>query len=126
MSMLELHEVSETDAAQPATWADRPVLTAGDLRTLTATGASSLARRTVTAATAGALALAGAVTGVFCAYLAAIGFFRTNQLDGLSVLSFIPVANLLLILVGMPLVAAIASWLLAGRQPPAIGRQPLE
>jgi putative ABC transport system permease protein len=100
--------------------------TAGDLRTLTATGASSLARRTITAATAGALALVGAATGVFCAYLAAIGFFRTNQLDGLSELSSIPVANLLLILVGVPLAAVIAGWLLAGRQPPAIGRQPME
>jgi len=100
--------------------------TAGDLRTLTATGASSLARRTITAATAGALALAGAVIGVFCAYLAAIGFFRTNQLDGMSELSSVPVADLLLILVGMPLVAVIAGWLLAGRQPSAIGRQPME
>jgi len=100
--------------------------TASDLRTLTATGASSLARRTITAATAGALALAGAVTGVFCGYLAAIGFFRTNQVDGLSELSSIPVANLLVILIGMPLVAVIAGWLLAGRQPPAIGRQPME
>ena len=100
--------------------------TAGDLRTLTATGASSLARRTITAATAGALALVGAATGVLCAYLAAIGFFRTNQMDGLSELSSIPVANLLLILVGVPLVAVIAGWLLAGRQPPAIGRQPME
>jgi putative ABC transport system permease protein len=100
--------------------------TAGDLRTLTAAGATSLARRTITAATAGALALAGAVTGLFCGYLAAIGFFRTNQLDGLSSLGSIPVANLLLILVGLPLVAVIAGWLLAGRQPPVIARQPLE
>jgi hypothetical protein len=36
------------------------------------------------------------------------------------------VTNLLLILVGMPLVAVIAGWLLAVRQPPAIGRQPME
>ena len=43
--------------------------TARDLRTLAATGASSVARRTITAATAGALALAGAVTGMFCGYL---------------------------------------------------------
>jgi putative ABC transport system permease protein len=99
--------------------------TAGDLRTLTATGASSLARRTITAATAGALALAGAVTGLFCGYLAAIGFFRTSQLDGLSSLSSIPVTSLLLILVGMPLIAGIAGWLLGGRQPPAIARQPM-
>ena len=39
-------------------------------------------------------------------YLAAIGFFRTNTLDGLSSLASVPVANLLLILVGMPLIAA--------------------
>jgi putative ABC transport system permease protein len=100
--------------------------TASDLRTLAATGASGRARRTITAATAGALALAGAVTGLFCGYLAAIGFFRTNQLDGLSSLSSIPVGNLLLIIVGMPLIAVIAGWLLAGREPKAIARRPLE
>src|SRR3984957_6741460 len=37
--------------------------TAGDLRTLTATGASGTARRTLTAVTAGALALTGALIG---------------------------------------------------------------
>jgi putative ABC transport system permease protein len=37
---------------------------AGDLRTLTATGATSRVRRTLTAATAGALALLGALLGV--------------------------------------------------------------
>ena len=59
-------------------------------------------------------------------YVAAIGFFRTSQLDTLSSLSSVPVANLVLILAGMPLVAAIAGWLLAGREPAAIGRRPLE
>jgi putative ABC transport system permease protein len=100
--------------------------TARDLRTLTATGASGAARRTLTATTAGALALTGAVVGTAGGYLAAIGFFRTNHLDQLSALSSIPVANLLLILVGMPLIAVAASWLLAGREPPVIARQPLE
>jgi putative ABC transport system permease protein len=100
--------------------------TASDLRTLTATGASSSIRRTITATTAGALALAGAVTGLACAYLTAIAFFRTNQLDGLSALSSIPVGNLLLILVGMPAVAAAAGWLLAGREPAGLARQPME
>jgi putative ABC transport system permease protein len=100
--------------------------TARDLRTLTATGASGLTRRTITAATAGALALAGAVTGVVCGYLAAFGFFGDNKLDGLSELSSIPVANLLLIVVGMPLAAVVVGWLLAGREPAAIGRQPME
>ena len=100
--------------------------TASDLRTLTATGASSAARRTLTATTAGALALTGALVGTAGGYLAAIGFFRTNQLDQLSALSSIPVANLLWILVGIPLIAVAASWLLAGREPPVIARQPLE
>jgi putative ABC transport system permease protein len=100
--------------------------TASDLRTLTATGASGAARRTLTATTAGALALTGALVGTAGGYLAAIGFFRTNQLDQLSALSSIPVANLLWILVGMPLIAVAASWLLAGREPPVIARQPLE
>ncbi|MBO0789057.1 MAG: hypothetical protein J2P33_23605, partial [Actinobacteria bacterium] len=99
--------------------------TASDLRTLAATGASGPARRTLTAVTAGALALTGAVIGLAGGYLAAIGFFRTSHLDGLSSLSSIPVANLLLILAGMPSVAAVAGWLLGGREPPAMARQPL-
>jgi putative ABC transport system permease protein len=100
--------------------------TASDLRTLTATGASGAARRTLTAATAGALALTGAVVGTAGGYLAAIGFFRTNQLDQLSELGSVPVDGLVWILAGMPLTAVAVSWLLAGREPPAIARQPLE
>jgi putative ABC transport system permease protein len=100
--------------------------TARDLRTLAATGASSSTRRTLTAATAGALALLGAVLGTVAAYVAAISFSWDNPLDGLSELSNVPTGNLLLILVGMPLIAAAAGWLLAGREPPALGRQPIE
>jgi hypothetical protein len=100
--------------------------TAGDLRTLTATGASSTARRMLTAATAGTLALLGAVLGTVTAYIAAIAFSWRNPHDGLSSLSSIPAKNLLIILVGMPLIAAAAGWLLAGREPPAIAHQPIE
>jgi putative ABC transport system permease protein len=99
---------------------------ARDLRTLAATGASGMTRRTITAATAGALAFTGAVVGVIGGYLAAIGFFRSNSLDGLSSLTSVPVTNLLLILVGMPLAATVLGWLLAGRNRPGIARQPLE
>ena len=81
--------------------------TASDLRTLAATGASSSTRRTLTAATAGALALLGAVLGTVAAYVAAIAYSWDNPLDGLSELSSVPTANLLIILVGMPLVAAV-------------------
>ena len=100
--------------------------TASDLRTLAATGASSWARRTITGVTAGALALAGAVLGTVAAYAAVIGYSWDNSLDGLSELANVPVRNLLVILVGMPLVAAIGGWLLAGRQPDTMTRQPIE
>jgi putative ABC transport system permease protein len=99
--------------------------TASDLRTLAATGASSPTRRTLTAATAGALALLGAVLGTVAAYVAAIGYAWDNQLDGLSELSSVPTRNLLIILIGMPLIAAVAGWLLAGREPADLGRQPI-
>jgi putative ABC transport system permease protein len=100
--------------------------TAGDLRTLTATGASSFTRRELTAATAFALALGGAVLGTVAAYVAAIGYAWANPLDGLSELSNVPTKQLLFILVGMPVVAAVIGWLMAGREPPVISRQPLE
>jgi putative ABC transport system permease protein len=100
--------------------------TAGDLRTLTATGASSLTRRELTAATAFALALGGAVLGTVAAYVAAVGYAWDNPLDGLSELSNVPTTQLLFILVGMPVVAAVVGWLMAGREPSAISRQPLE
>jgi putative ABC transport system permease protein len=100
--------------------------TASDLRTLTATGAGSMTRRELTAATAFALALSGAVLGTVAAYVAAIGYAWSNPLDGLSELSSVPVANLLLIVVGMPVIAGVVGWLLAGREPAVISRQPLE
>jgi putative ABC transport system permease protein len=99
---------------------------ARDLRTLTATGAAPRTRRTITAATAGALALTGAVIGIAGGYLAMIGFLRSNQLDGLASLTSIPITNLLLILVGTPLAAAVIGWLVAGREPAGMSRQPLE
>jgi putative ABC transport system permease protein len=99
--------------------------TASDLRTLTATGASSWNRRALTAVTAGALALTGAVLGTVMAYAAALGFSWDNQLDGLSGLSSVPTGNLLIILIGMPLLAAAGGWLLAGREPRSVSHQPL-
>jgi putative ABC transport system permease protein len=100
--------------------------TARDLRTLAATGASSFTRRELTAATAFALALGGAVLGTVAAYVAAVGYAWDNPLDGLSELSSVPARQLLFILVGMPVVAAVVGWLLAGREPAAMSRQPLE
>ncbi len=100
--------------------------TAGDLRTLAATGASGWTRRTLTGVTAGALGLAGAVLGTVAAYTAAIGYSWDNKLDGLGELKSVPTTSLLLMLVGMPLAAAVTGWLLAGREPAAIAHQPME
>jgi putative ABC transport system permease protein len=99
--------------------------TASDLRTLTATGAGGTTRRTLTAVTAGALGFTGAVLGTVAAYIAAIAYSFDNHLDGLGSLTNIPATNLLFILIGMPLVAAAVGWLVAGREPSAISRQPM-
>ena len=95
---------------------------AGDLRTLTATGATSRIRRTLTAATAGALALLGALLGVAGAYLALAATYS----DDLGYLGRIPVLPLAVMVVGLPLTAAAAGWLLAGRQPSTISRPAIE
>jgi putative ABC transport system permease protein len=101
--------------------------TAGDLRTLAATGASSFTRRTLTAVTAGALGFLGALLGVAGGYIGMIGWLRSNSLNGgIAALGNVPVADLLLILVGMPLFAAIVGWLFAGRQPSDLAWQPME
>jgi len=97
--------------------------TARDLRTLTATGASPATRRTITAATAGALGLLGAATGMAGAVIAGLAWARSS----LTVtFGDIPPTDILILLIGLPLAAAIGGWLLAGREPAVISRQPLE
>lgn len=96
--------------------------TAGDVRTLTATGASSTTRRALTGATSGALALLGAVIGTAGAYAALLAWYRSD----LTPLGRVPVVDLIVIVVGLPILAAVGGWLLAGREPASIGRQPLE
>jgi putative ABC transport system permease protein len=95
---------------------------AGDLRTLTAAGATSRIRRTLTATTAGALALLGALLGVAGAYVAMAAVYH----DELDYLSDVPFLYLTLVTVGFPLAAAAAGWLVAGREPPAIARAVIE
>jgi putative ABC transport system permease protein len=100
--------------------------TASDLRTLSATGASGATRRTLTSATAGGLGLLGAVIGTACGYIACIGWYRSTHFTGLSALGSVPVANILLLVLGMPVLAALVGWLISGREPPVIARQPME
>lgn len=96
--------------------------TAGDLRILAATGAGSTTRRTITGATGGALALLGALLGTAGAYAALLVWYRSD----LSPLGRVPVANLVILLAGLPVLAATGGWLLAGREPLAMARTPLD
>jgi putative ABC transport system permease protein len=91
---------------------------AGDLRTLTAAGAPSGVRRGLTAATAGALAVLGAVLGGAGAYLALVAAYWGN----LGQLAPVPAVDLAVIVAGLPLLAAGAGWLLAGREPDGFSR----
>jgi putative ABC transport system permease protein len=74
--------------------------TAPDLRTLTAAGASGMTRRTIIAATAAALGLLG-MAGVVIAGIAWTHSGLTATTDG------VPPSDLLILLIGLPLVAAI-------------------
>ena len=95
--------------------------TANDLRVLSATGASGGTRRLLTGTTAAALALLGGLLGSAAAYLGIIAWNRS-----LHSLANVPVAKLAILDLGVPLVALAAGWLLAGREPQAIARQPLD
>jgi putative ABC transport system permease protein len=97
--------------------------TAPDLRTLTATGASSMTRRTITAATAAALGLLGAILGTAGAVIAGMAWSHSGLT---ATAGGVPPSDILFLLIGLPLVAAIGGWLFAGREPPAVARQPLE
>jgi putative ABC transport system permease protein len=97
--------------------------TAPDLRTLTATGASGMTRRTITAATAAALGLLGAILGTAGAVIAGMAWLHSGLT---ATAGGVPPSDILILLIGLPLVAAIGGWLSAGREPPAVARQPLE
>ena len=95
--------------------------TAQDLRTLTATGAGGTTRRMITATTAAALGLLGAILGTAGAVIAGLAWARSS----LPVMfGDVPLTDTLILLPGLPLIAAAAGWLLAGREPKVIARQP--
>jgi putative ABC transport system permease protein len=95
--------------------------TAGDLRTLTATGASGATRRTLNAATAGALALLGGILGTAAAYLALIAWHWHH----VGYLDRPPYEDLAVLTLGLPVAAVLGAWLL-GRTPRTLARRPLE
>ena len=95
--------------------------TAGDLRMLTATGASGSTRRALNATSAAALALLGGILGTATAYLALIAWHWHD----ISYLDKPPYADLAALILGLPAVAAAGAWLL-GRTPTDLARRPLE
>jgi putative ABC transport system permease protein len=97
--------------------------TAPDLRTLTATGASGMTRRTITAATAAALGLLGAILGTAGAVIAGMAWTHSGPA---ATAGGVPPSDFAILLIGLPLIAAAGSWLFARRQPPAVARQPIE
>ena len=93
-----------------------------DVRTLTATGAKARTRRALTSATAAGLALPGVLLGLGGAYLALVASYHAD----LGRLVPVPLAQLLPLAIGTPLLAAAVGWLLAGREPRTFARQELE
>jgi putative ABC transport system permease protein len=79
-------------------------------------------RRTLTAATAGGLALLGALLGTAGAYLA----LAAAHLSNLGTLSRVPLLYLAITVLGVPVAAALTGWILTGRKPPPIARRVLE
>jgi len=94
---------------------------ANDLRALVAAGAGSGTRRTLTAATAAALAVLGGILGTAGAYLALIAW---NWHD-VSYLDQPPYPELATLVLGLPVAALIGGWLF-GRTPGTIARTPLQ
>jgi putative ABC transport system permease protein len=94
-----------------------------DLRTLSAAGASGRTRRALTGVTTAAIAFLGAALGAAAGCLAVLAWAHANLT---ATFGNVPWSDLGLLVIGMPLIGAAAGWLLGGRQPSAVSRQPLE
>jgi putative ABC transport system permease protein len=75
------------------------------------------------AATAAALGLLGAVLGMAGALVAGLAWAHSSLS---ATFGDIPLTAALILLFGLPLLAAIGGWLPAGREPEIIARQPLD
>jgi putative ABC transport system permease protein len=94
-----------------------------DLRTLSAAGASARTRRALTGVTTGVIAFLGAVLGAVAGFLAVLAWAHANLT---LVFGNVQWSDFGLLIIGMPLLGAAAAWILGGRQPSAVSRQPLE
>ncbi|MBM7492568.1 hypothetical protein JOD64_003790 [Micromonospora luteifusca] len=111
-----VHSFRDASGRRPVTdeWGTDP-------RDIAVAGATSGVLRSPTAATAGAPALLGATLGTIGAYLGLIGAYWGR----LATLGHVPVVHLLVLVLGLPLIAAACGWLLAGREPPTVARRAL-
>lgn len=100
--------------------------TADELRVLEATGASTYERRTIAAVSGAGLAALAAVAGTLAAYLGSAAFLLRGRLDSVGELLNIPLLDLVLIVVGMPVVAYLGVWALTGNRPPRRLRSAME
>ena len=55
--------------------------------------------------------------------LAGLAFSRS---DLSAMFGDLPLTDVLILLIGLPLIAAAGGWLFAGREPSALARQPIE
>ncbi len=69
------------------------------------------------------IALLGAALGTVTAFLASIAWAHSSLTQTFG---NVPWSDIGLLVIGMPLIAAVAGWLLGGRAPSAFARQPLE
>jgi putative ABC transport system permease protein len=95
---------------------------ARDLHTLAVAGATNRTRRTLAATTAGVLAALGAVLGSAGAYAALVAGYWPDA----GRLANVPVMDLTLIAIGLPVLAAAATWTIAGREPTRLARHSME
>ena len=93
---------------------------ARDLRTLTAAGAGAWTRRMITAATAAALGLLGAILGMASAAIAVLAWAHSSPS---TMFGDVPLSDVLILLIGLPLVAAADGRRLAAGRPRAGGHR---
>lgn len=89
-----------------------------DMQTLTAAGATSWIRRSISAGTAVGLAAPGVVIATISSYAAIAAASRD--------LPAVPITNLAAIALGVPVVASVAAWIAAGSEPSTLTRHAIE
>ena len=67
--------------------------------------------------------LLGAILGMTGAVIAGLAWAHASLS---AMFGDVPLTDVLILLLGLPLVAGGGGWLFAGRKPPAVARQPIE